>query len=124
MSEIADRIENRSHDSSFKLEATIHDIISDLYNCHKRVIFGGNGYSEEWIEEAKKRGLPMNDSTVMAFKEYSDQRSIELFGKHGILNKIELMLREDINYLYYYNVTEIEKNIMLDMCRNKIIPAV
>ena len=82
---------------------------------HKRIIFNGDGYSEEWIEEAKKRGLLNLVSTVDALPHYIKEKNIALFEKHGVLCKEEMLSRYEILVESYINVVRIEAATLAEM---------
>lgn len=102
----------------------IHKIIVETYTAHKRIIFNGNGYSKEWEECAKKRGLPIFNSSVEAILEYAKPYSIELFEKHKVFSKQELESRVEIYLENYLKDKNIEAEVMLSMSYKMIIPAV
>ena len=102
----------------------VHDKIKELIGKHKRIVFNGNGYSEEWVEEAARRGLPNIKSMVDAVEAYTKPENIELFEKFGVLNKVEMESRAEIYYENYAKQINIETKTMLDMARKQIIPAV
>ena len=105
-------------------EMAVHDKIKELIGKHKRIVFNGNGYSEEWVEEAARRGLPNIKSMVDAVEAYTKPENIELFEKFGVLNKVEMESRAEIYYENYAKQINIETKTMLDMARKQIIPAV
>lgn len=103
--------------------AAMKDIIINTYNNHKRIIFNGNGYSQEWVEEAAKRGLPNISATVYAIQELGKDYVIDLFTKHGIFTKEELHSREHIYLEYYSKQINIEAKVMVEMSNMQIFPA-
>ena len=105
-------------------EMAVHDKIKELIAKHKRIVFNGNGYSEEWVEEAARRGLPNIKSMVDAVEAYKKPENIALFEKFGVLNKVEMESRAEIYYENYAKQINIETKTMLDMARKQIIPAV
>ena len=105
-------------------EMAVHDKIKELIAKHKRIVFNGNGYSEEWVEEAARRGLPNIKSMVDAVEAYKKPENIALFEKYGVLNKVEMESRAEIYYENYAKQINIETKTMLDMARKQIIPAV
>ncbi len=105
-------------------EMAVHDKIKELIGKHKRIVFNGNGYAEEWVEEAERRGLPNIKSMVDAVEAYKKPENIALFEKYGILNKVEMESRAEIYYENYAKQINIETKTMLDMARKQIIPAV
>ena len=90
---------------------------------HQRVIFDGNGYSKEWVEEAEKRGLPNKPSFVDAIESLTYADTVRVFEKHGVLSKAELQARAEIDYEIYSKTTNIEANTMIEMASRKFIPA-
>ena len=117
--QIADELEQAED-----FEMAVHDKIKELIGKHKRIVFNGNGYSEEWVEEAERRGLPNIKSMVDAVEAYKKPENIELFEKFGVLNKVEMESRAEIYYENYAKQINIETKTMLDMARKQIIPAV
>lgn len=101
----------------------LHNAVMESIRCHKRVIFNGDGYSDEWIEEAKKRGLPNIDNTVDAIGEFISPKTVELFGKHGVYSEVELNSRYEIKLEKYAKVIHIEALTMMDMAAKDILPA-
>ena len=106
------------------LNAAVHELVRRTYVEHKRVIFDGNGYSEEWIAEAKRRGLPNITNSVDAVQAFLDEKVVELFGRHGVLSRVELQARAEIRYEGYIKQVNIEAKTMLDMASKQIRPAV
>ena len=117
--EIADELEQAED-----FNAAVHELVRRTYVEHKRVIFDGNGYSEEWLEEATRRGLPNITNSVDAVQAFLDDKVVELFGKHGVLSSIELQARAEIRYEAYIKQINIEAKTMLDMASKQIRPAV
>lgn len=103
---------------------TPKEIIRDVMKNHKRIIFNGNNYSEEWVEEAEKRGLSNHKTTPEAFMHYTDEKNIELFEKHKVYTREEVVSRYEILVEHYNKVVGIEAKTMLYMVRNDIIPAI
>nr|MCR5717103.1 glutamine synthetase type III [Lachnospiraceae bacterium] len=91
---------------------------------HQRIIFNGNGYSDEWVAEAERRGLPNIKSTIEAASALTTEKSVELFEKFHIFNKVELESREEIIYETYAKTINIEALTMIEMAGKQIIPAV
>ena len=118
LSEFADRIEAASDKN-----AEIAEIVKETYKAHKRVIFNGNGYSDEWVEEAEKRGLPNIKSTIEAIPVYTDASSVELFAKHGVFSKEELESRVEIYLEAYSMQINVEAKIMVEMAEKQIYAA-
>lgn len=91
---------------------------------HQRVIFNGNGYSDEWVEEAEKRGLPNIKCMVDAIPYYKSEKTVALFEKMGVMSKVELEARAEVMYENYAKYINIEARTMIDMVKKQILPAV
>ena len=102
----------------------LHDLIVRTIQHHKRIIFNGNNYSPEWIQEAEKRGLLSLPSTVDALPCYTEEKNIRLFETHKVLSESELRSRRDIGLDSYAKIINIEAETMLMMTRRQILPAV
>jgi glutamine synthetase len=102
----------------------VHDMIKKNFTEHQRVIFNGNGYSDEWVAEAEKRGLPNIKSSIEAAASLTTKKAVKLFEKFGIFTKKELESREEIIYETYAKSINIEALTMIDMAGKQIIPAV
>jgi len=118
LSQIADRLENATD-----FQAELHTLLKELIEKHERIIFNGNNYSEEWIEEAQRRGLPNIESMVEALPHYVSAKSIALFTKHNVLNEQELRSRYEILLEQYSKVIRIEARTMIAMANRLIFPA-
>ena len=105
-------------------ELALHDLIKDWVTDHIRIIFNGDGYSDAWVEEAARRGLPNIKNTVDATSVLADPEVIKLFEKHGVFSAIELAAREEVGYENYSKAINIEARTMIDMVKKEIIPAV
>ncbi len=105
------------------LDIGVHDLIKKYATEHQRIIFNGNGYSDEWVEEAERRGLPNLRSVLDAIPALSSDSSVKLFGRFGIFTKPELISREEIKYEEYAKEVNIEARTMIDMASKSIIPA-
>ena len=103
---------------------SLHDLIVRTIREHKRIIFNGNNYSSEWVEEAAKRGLLSLPSTVDALPCYTADKNIRLFELHRVLSESELRSRRDIGLDSYAKMINIEAETMLMMARRQILPAV
>ncbi len=103
--------------------AEITKIIKESYTAHKKVVFNGNGYSQEWQEEAAKRGLPNIKTTVDSIPALTEQLSIDLFTKHKVFTKEELESRYVIYLEKYAKTINIESGVQIQMVRNSLIPA-
>ncbi|MCI8968818.1 MAG: glutamine synthetase type III [Lachnospiraceae bacterium] len=117
--EAADRLEKAE---DFDLE--VHDIIKEYMTQHQRIIFNGDGYSEEWVAEAARRGLPNIKSMIEAASTITTDKAVALFEKFGIFTRVELESREEIIYETYAKTINIEALTMIDMAGKDIIPAV
>ena len=105
-------------------ELAVHDLIKEYATEHQRIVFNGNGYSEEWVEEAKRRGLPNINSMVEAIPALVTDKAIQLFGKFGVFTEAELRSRAEIQYEGYSKALNIEARAMIDIASKHIIPAV
>ncbi len=99
-------------------------LIKDTLSAHKRIIFNGNGYSEEWIAEAERRGLLNLRTSVDAYPYLLAQKNISLFGSFGVMNEAELRARVAVLFETYCKTVSIEAKTMIDIVNKKIIPAV
>ncbi len=104
-------------------DAALDQLLREEITKHKRIIFNGNGYGAEWLEEAKKRGLSNLRSTVDALPVYVQDKTVELFGKHGVYTKTELEARYEIMLENYYKVLNIEAMTMISMTKKDIMGA-
>ncbi len=119
LSQIAERLEKASN-----FDKEVQVILKEIVTNHSRVIFNGNNYSDEWVAEAEKRGLPNIRSTVEASKALVADKNVKIFEKHGVFTKAELESRFEIALENYVKVVNIEAQTMLDMAKRDIIPAV
>ena len=99
-------------------------LIRREFRAHKRILFNGNNYAPEWVEEAEKRGLCNYRSSVDAIVHLTDVKNVELFTRHGVFTGEELASRREIMFENYAKVIHIEALTMLDMVRREILPAV
>ena len=118
LSRFADRLE-----SAENFTDELHQIIKSTIKEHKRIIFNGNNYTEEWEKEAEKRGLSNLKTTADALPDFKTEKSIALFEKHRIFTRTEVMSRYEILVENYCKVLNIEALTMIDMARKNIIPA-
>ncbi len=105
------------------VEEDLHSIIKATLEKHKRIIFSGNSYSEEWEEEAKKRGLFNLKTTADALPHFVSEKNVNLFAKHHIFTEIEMQSRLEILFENYNKTINIEALTALDMIKKEIIPA-
>ena len=119
LDEIASRLEKAKN-----VNTEILAIIRDTVANHSRIIFNGNNYSDEWVKEAEKRGLPNIRTTPDAFKSFITSKAIKLFGKYNVLSKEELHSRYDIYTEQYSKHINIEAQTAMQMIKRQYIPAV
>ncbi len=105
-------------------EVAVHDLIKKYLTDHQRIIFNGNGYSEEWVKEAERRGLPNIKSMVDAIPALTTEKAVALFEKYGVFSRKELESRAEIQYEAYAKAINIEARTMIDIAGKQIIPAV
>lgn len=105
-------------------DLAVHDLIKEYFTKHQRIIFNGDGYSDAWVAEAERRGLPNIKSMIEAVDTLTTEKSVRLFDKFGIFTKAELESREEILYETYAKTINIEALTMIDMASKQIIPAV
>ena len=105
-------------------DLAVHDLNKEYMTKHQRIIFNGNGYSDEWVEEAARRGLPNIKSMVEAVETLTTDKAVRLFEKFHIFTKSELESREEVLYETYAKTINIEALTMIDMASKQIIPAV
>ncbi|MCX4316066.1 MAG: glutamine synthetase III, partial [Lachnospiraceae bacterium] len=102
----------------------VHDMIKKTLSEHQRIIFNGNGYAEEWVEEAERRGLPNKRTMVDAIPSLLDPKTIEMFKRQRVFSKAELESRAEIHYEAYSKAVNIEAKTMEEMVSRQYIPAV
>ena len=117
--EAADILENAAD-----FDMAVHDLIKEYMTKHQRIIFNGDGYSQEWVEEAARRGLPNIKTTVEAVDSLLTEKSIKLFEKFGIFTKVELESRAEVLYEIYAKTINIEARTMIVMAAKEYIPAI
>ncbi|RKM58427.1 glutamine synthetase type III [Butyrivibrio sp. X503] len=105
-------------------DMAVHDLIKEYLTEHQRIIFNGDGYSDEWVKEAERRGLPNIKSTIEAADTLTTKKAIDLFQKFGVYTKTELESRKEIIFESYAKTINIEALTMIDMASKQIIPAV
>lgn len=118
ISQVADRLEKAT---DFKAELQV--VLKELIATHKRVIFNGNNYADEWVVEAEKRGLPNIGNMVEALSHLISEKNIKLFEKHAVLNSYEVHSRYEILLEQYCKTINIEAKTMIDMANRLIFPA-
>ena len=119
LSKFADILENAED-----FDETLQTLVSDTFKAHKRILFNGNGYSEQWREEAASRGLSDLRSTTEAMPRYASDKNVELVTKHGIFTESEFRARNEIYLDAYRKIVNIEAKTTFDMAMRQILPAV
>ena len=104
-------------------DAAVHDLIKKYVTEHQRIVFNGNGYSGEWVEEAERRGLPNIKTMVDAIPAIVTKKAVNLYKRFGIFTETELKSRAEIKYEEYAKLVNIEACTMIDMASKSIIPA-
>ena len=122
LADVCDRLEKIQDQEEFDL--AVHDLIREMLSEHKRIVFNGNGYSEEWVEEAARRGLPNISCMVEAVPALTTEKSVRLFERFHVLSKKELESRAEVEYETYAKAVNIEAKAMLDIAGKDIIPSV
>ena len=105
-------------------DTAVHDMIKKLLRDHKHIIFNGNGYSDAWVEEAERRGLPNIRSMVDAIPALTTEKAVKLYESFGVFTRAELESRAEVEYEAYGKMINIEARTMIDMASKQIIPAV
>ncbi len=119
LSQFADILENCDD-----FEACLHKLVCDTFTKHQRILFNGNGYSEEWRLEAQRRGLSDLRTTTEAMPWYATDKNVELVTKHGIFTESEFRARNEIYLEAYRKIINIEAKTTLDIALRQILPAV
>lgn len=123
VAESLERICNRL-ESALDFDSEVRIILAEIYEKHSRVIFNGNNYTAEWVEVAKKRGLPNLSNTVDAVAAIVAPHNVEVLGRYKVLSKVECESRYEIMLENYAKVITIEANTMLEMTKRQILPSV
>ena len=119
LDQIADRLEKASD-----ISAEVDKLLVELVKGHKRIIFNGNGYSDEWVAEAERRGLPNLKSTVEASKAMISEKNLAVLEKHKVLSRVEAQARYEIILENYSKIINIEALTTLEIAKRQILPAV
>lgn len=119
LSDFADELEKAED-----FDLAVHDLIKKTLTEHQRIIFNGNGYSDGWVAEAERLGLPNLKTMVDAIPELTKEETVRIFEKFHVLSKVELESRAEINYEIYSKTINIEAKTMIEMASKKYIPAV
>lgn len=106
------------------IDKALNEVLKKILKEHKAIIFNGNNYAPEWVEEAESRGLLNFKSSAEALPHYTDEKNIKLFEKHGVYTKLELESRKEILLEKYCQTINIEALTMLEMVKKDIIPAI
>ena len=104
--------------------AELNKLVREEVQAHKRVIFNGNNYSDEWVQEAERRGLPNLENAVEAFPKYVEPKNLSLFVRNGIYSEEEVYSRMEIHLATYSRTINIEALTMIEMSKKDIIPCV
>ena len=123
LNQIADMLEQKLKENK-NISDAILEIVSDVYKKHKRIIFNGNNYSEEWKEEAARRGIPNITNTVDAAKAIIAEKNVKMYESLGVFNQRELHARYEIVLEGYIKTIRIEANTMIMMAKQMILPAI
>ncbi len=118
LSRIASRLEKAKD-----IDAEAQIIVKEIVKNHKRIIFNGNNYTDEWVKDAEKRGLPNIKSTVEAITKLTCEKSVKVYEKHGVLSKEEVHSRYEIFLEGYIKTLNIEALTMVDIAKRQILPA-
>ncbi|MBE7022216.1 MAG: glutamine synthetase type III [Ruminococcaceae bacterium] len=118
LAQIADRLEGTK---DFNKE--LNELLAEMIKKHKRIIFNGNGYSDEWVLEAKRRGLPNINNSADSYAAFIQPESIAMFEKHHVYSRAELESRYEIKMEKYIKIVGIEARTLLQMINRQIIPA-
>ena len=117
--EVADRLEKATN-----VETEVQAILTEYVAKHKRVVFNGNGYSDEWVVEAEKRGLQNLKTTVESIKALISEKNIAVMEKHAVLSRVEMESRYEIALENYIKTINVEALTMIEMAKRQILPAV
>jgi glutamine synthetase len=119
LSEFADVLEGCSD-----FEKELDKLLASTFKKHKRILFSGNSYSEEWEKEAKERGLYNFKTSPEAYEHFDDEKNVALFSKFSVMSPVEIHSRREIFFENYRKIKNIEARTMLEMTIRDIIPAV
>lgn len=119
LDEVATRLEKAAD-----VNAEVKAILTEIATKHKKVVFNGNGYSDEWVAEAEKRGLPNIKTTVEAIKALVAEKNLAVMEKHAVLSRVEMESRYEIELENYIKTINIEALTMIEMAKREILPAV
>ena len=118
LSDIADLLEKADD-----VELAAKELVKEIASAHKKVIFNGNNYAAEWVEEAARRGLPNIENTVLAIKQLKSEKSIAVFEQMGVLTETEIDSRYEIMLDHYSKTINVEALTLIDMIDRQLLPA-
>ena len=118
LGKFADELENAEN-----FDEALHDLVCKTFTQHQRIIFNGNGYSQQWKDEAKKRGLSNHSTAAKSLPTYISEKNIQLVTKHNIFTEAELLARHEIHMESYCKIINIEALTSVDMVLHQILPA-
>lgn len=121
LSWFADRLEPLKESECFEFE--VKNLLKEVLSEHRRIIFNGDGYSNDWVLEAERRGLPNYPSVVDCMPHYTDEKNLRILRKFGIFNRDELTARTEIHLEKYSKTRRIEARTMIEMARRQLLPA-
>jgi glutamine synthetase len=118
LSQFADALEGADD-----FQSTLHTLVRNAFRDHRRIIFGGNGYDDAWMQEAKRRGLSNLVSSADALDAYMSEKNVALYTRHGVLTREEMEARNEVHFEKYCKVISIEASILVDMVQHHIFGA-
>lgn len=122
LNEIAEQLSDLKYKQDIRARAL--EICTQILKDHERILFSGDGYSQEWVAEAKRRGLPNIPSFIESVSALTSPKTIELFTRNHVYTEKELIARSEIMNEQYVKVSEIEAKVLIDMTRTEILPLV
>ena len=105
-------------------DTAVSALLKETFSKHRRILFDGNGYSDEWEKQAEERGLLNLKTSVEAYKHFNAPKNVKLFTEHGVMSEVEINSREEIYFENYSKIVNIEALTMIEMATRDIIPAV
>ena len=121
---IAEKLERLAAADSAAFHEGLAKILAEIVETHKRVIFNGNNYAPEWVDEARRRGLPVLQKSMQALRALVTDESLELFERYGVFTRAELLSRFEVFLEEYHRKVKIEGGIALEIAQNMILPVV
>ena len=122
LNEIAEQLSDLKYKQDIRARAL--EICTQILKDHERILFSGDGYSQEWVAEAKRRGLPNIPSFIESVSALTSPKTIELFTRNHVFTEKELIARSEIMNEQYVKISEIEAKVLIDMTRTEILPLV